>query len=250
MNNNELNNNLESTMPEQMPTPTPLDVVAPVEVSGSSFVPTDIPAPIEAPGVQPVLPEKPKKSRKGLFVLFGLVLVIIVAVVIYFVVFVKDDKKETKDPTSQEETKKPEEETRPNWDPKTSIIKEADSDNKLVCTSETAPYSGMVNKITYTYLYKDDVVVQVIIEDEMLFSKDTMQYYDYYVGSGNEEVEYQKSEYDNITIEVRQKKSSVSLAYAYDYTADASNPKNMLQDSDLDITSMQLKMNKLNFKCE
>lgn len=241
MNNNELNNNAE-----QMPIPTPLDVVAPVEVPGTvSTVPT---APVETVGVQ--TPEPPKiKKRKGLLIIIILLVLVLVGVAVYFFVF-KDNKKKEEKPETKEEEKKPEKEERPDWDPKTSVIKEKESDTKLVCTSETVPYSGIANVITYVYLYKDNSIVQVILEDEMIFSEEADKYYDYYVGSGLEEVDYLKAEYDNITAEVRQKKSSVSLAYAYDYTVDPNNPKNMLLDQGLDIVSMKIKLNGMGFECE
>lgn len=245
MNNNELNNNVTG----QMPTPASLDVVAPVEAPGTNVVPPTVSQPVEMPGMQQPAPKK--NSKKMLLIILSAVLFItIIGAVLYFVVFAKDKKDEKKDPEKQEESKKPGKEEKEDWDPKTSIIKEAESDTKLVCVSEEAPYSGMINKITYTYLYKDNMSVQVIIEDEMMFNDDSMKYYDYYVGSGLEEVEYQKAEYDNITIEVRQKSSSVSLAYAYDFTADPSNPKNMMSDKDLDIISMQTKMQNLGFECK
>lgn len=269
-NNNELNNNAlepqtidnnfnqqnaNSMMQEQMPTPASLDVVAPVEVPGGNPVPQMLFPNVEMPGVPAQQPNKKKGSKAPLFIVLGLLLVAVIGVAVYFLVFAKDKKepeKENKEPDKQEEQKEPEKEKneRPDWDPKTSIIKEADSDTKLICTSETAPYSGMMNRITYTYLYKDGVSVQLIIEDEMLFSDDTMKYYEYYVGSGLEEVDYQKSEYDNITIEVREKKESVSLAYAFDYTADSSNPKNMLIDKDLDQVRLTTKMQNQGFSCE
>lgn len=265
MNNNELNNNelvpqsnteipnqpvQESIMQESMPVPTSLDVVAPVEVPGSNQAPIMSVETVEMNGVPS--PHSTKNNKMILFIVLGLLLVAIAVAVVYFLVFAKDKKKENKEPDKQEETKKPEKEEneKDDWNPKNSIIKEAVSDTKLVCTSESSPYNGMLNKITYTYLYKDGVSVQLIIEDEMLFSEDTMKYYDYYVGSGLEEVDYQKSEYDNITIEVREKKESVSLAYAFDYTADPSNPKNMLMDKDLDQINLTTKMQKLGFSCK
>lgn len=201
--------------------------------------------------VAPVVSEKivkPKKKKKGLIIGFIILLVVIaISVGLYFIFFNKDDKKVEK-PAEEPQKETPWNEQRKDWDPTTSKIKEVKGDT-LTCTKEETS-EGMTNKIVYKHTYVDGIYSQVMIEDEMIFNEDTIKYYDYYSGAAQEEVEYQTETYDNITIEVREKKISVSLAYAFDLTASIDNPKNMLDDKDLTKDEMKLKMENLGFSCK
>ena len=205
---------------------------------------------IEAPGSSTVVSVPAKKSNNKKLIM--IVLFILIAAIIGGVVFflMSDDKKENQ-PTNQPNqpiSTEPVEEKK-DWDPSTSKIKMSSSATKLTCTYEEL-FNGMTNKITYTHLYEDGVYTQVVVEDEIIFNDDTIQYYDYYVGSALEEVEYETEMYDNITIEVREKKTSMSLAYSFDLTASTENPKNFVKDKDLTIEEMTSQMLNLGFKCE
>lgn len=220
-----------------------------VEVPG---MPNPVPV-VEAPGMETVetlgissqslMPDNKKtSSKKGLLILIGLILL---ALIIAVVVFLLLDKKDKEVPIDNPEQPVVEED----WDPTTSKIKISSGATKLVCTLEE-PFDGMTNKVTYTHLYKDGMYVQVVVEDEIIFTEDTIQYYNYYVGSAEEEVEYEEQAYDNIVIEVRKKKDSVSLAYSFDLTASPENPKNMLDDKDITMDDMKIQMANLGFICE
>lgn len=192
----------------------------------------------------PIQSSKEKKSMNKKVILIGVVVIILVVcgVAIFLLLNQGNDTK-----NNDSELNNPVVE--PDWDPSTSKIKISSSATKLECSMEEQ-FNGMTNKIVYTHLYEDDVYTQVIIEDEIIFTEDTIQYYDYYVGSAEEEVDYETQTYDNIIIEVREKKSSVSLAYSFDLTASSDNPKNMLDDKTLSKEDMKLKMENMGFTCK
>ena len=209
---------------------------------------------IEAPGLnpdsnnmtaqQPVQVPKEKKPMNKKVILIGVIIIVLIAVgVAIFLLLNNDDSNKTQEPTKEPEV------TEPDWDPATSKIKISPSATKLECSMEEE-FNGMKNKVVYIHVYEGDLYTQVVIEDEIIFNEDTIQYYDYYVGSAKEEVDYETEEYDNIVIEVREKKSSVSLAYSFDLTASPDNPKNMLEDKDLSKEDMKLKMENLGFICK
>lgn len=186
-----------------------------------------------------------KKSRDNKFLFIMLTIILVVVSVIVFL-SLNRDKKDELTPNDKQTTPVVEYK---DWDSSTSKIVINNNTTKLMCTLEE-PADGMVNKITYTHVYEDDVYVQIVIEDEMIFTNETLQYYDYFVGAAEEEVEYQTEMYDNITIEVREKKSSVSLAYSFDLTASAENSKNMLESKDVSMEDMKLEMENMGFICE
>ena len=209
---------------------------------------------IEAPGInpeannvvaqQPVQVPKEKKlmNKKNMFL--WLIVIVLVAVGIAIFLFLnKDDNNKTPEQPKEPVVKEPD------WDPSTSKIKISPSATKLECSMEEE-FNGMKNKVVYIHVYEEDVYTQVVIEDEIIFNEDTIQYYDYYVGSAKEEVAYETEAYDNIIIEVREKKSSVILAYSFDLTASTDNPKNMLDDKELSQEDMKLKMENLGFTCK
>ena len=206
---------------------------------------------------QTLQPSEVKKgSKKVIFILLILLILVVASIVTYFLVLNNGNKDESKKDNSnveEGETENSDDEskpaTRPDWDATKSIITKVDYNSELTCVLENSS-EDVTSKITYTYLYKDNVYVQVIIEDEAIFNEDTIKYYDYYVGANKEQLDEQLALYDNIIGEVRQKKSSVSLAYSFDLTASSDNPKNYLENKDVPMETMKISMEGMGFTCK
>lgn len=206
---------------------------------------------------QTLQPSEVKKgSKKVIFILLILLILVVASIVTYFLVLNngnKDESKKDNNNVEEGEIENSDDEskpaTRPDWDATKSIITKVDYNSELTCVLENSS-EDVTSKITYTYLYKDNVYVQVIIEDEAIFNEDTIKYYDYYVGANKEQLDEQLALYDNIIGEVRQKKSSVSLAYSFDLTASSDNPKNYLENKDVPMETMKISMEGMGFTCK
>lgn len=181
--------------------------------------------------VVPTQPEKKPMNKKRLFIVLGIILSVILVAVIIILFLNNNSKEEEKN------------------EPITPPIEENEVEIKLICTKEEL-LGDLKNKITYTHLYENNIYTRVEVEDEIIFTDDTIQYYDYYMGSAREQMKYEKQAYDNITIEVRGKESSVSLIYSFDLTASPGNPNNMLDDKDMTLEEMEQQMFEMGFICE
>jgi len=236
----------------EIPTPTALDTLAPVaekplmsELYNHQLETVELNH-VETIGMnsnQPISLQPSKNhNKKWLFIIVGILLIAVVAGIIYLFIFNNDNNKEQTENKGQVDVDD-------DWDPSTSKIVLNDSTSKLNCLLESNEYD-LQNKLMYTYLYDGDTYIQVVVEDEIIFTEETLQYYNYYVGSAEEEILSLEEMYDNVTAEVRQKKSSVSMAYSFDMTASEENPKNLLVSKDMSMKDMKIQMEEEGFICE
>lgn len=194
----------------------------------------------------------PKKKNNKLIIIIGGVVVLLVAtVLIYFLVIKKDDNKDNKK-NNNDDTKEEEKKGSGNvWDPSTSKIKEVTTADsiKLTC-KKTATTNEITDSSIIIYIFKDNLFLQAIIEEEIAFTKNSIKYYNYYALAAAEELAETDGTYDNVIMELRKKDMSISYIYSIDMTADATNPNNLLDSTGMNFDSAKLGLEKEGYVCE
>jgi AAA ATPase containing von Willebrand factor type A (vWA) domain len=263
-------------------------VIAPLEQPISAVAPTPIPVvqqplidnnqPMQSPygmsldqpqmlnTVQPIMQmpmavnaEQPKKSKKIFIIIF--VLLIVVAGAVYFIL--NKDKKETEKPSNSSSNSDSNSGSNSNsnsngntgsgyeWDPSTSkIVEIKDPDAvKLICKT-SSEYDSLKEESTVTYIYKEDIFLQAIIEEELFFTEASMNFYNYYLGQAEEDLKSEEGTYDNLIAEIRKKAYSISYVYSIDMSADPTNPKNLLDSSEMTYTEAKTQLESEGYTCK
>lgn len=247
------NSSNDAIPPVQMPVPASLDNIV---TQQQSVINPDVSIqPNIANNINNSVPNLPeKRNHKKLLLIIGIVLVLLIIVILVYFLVIKNDNNKTKSDPDKDNNNGIKDNISGGgnkWDPTKSIIVEVnDADAiKLKCKkSDESEFGTDASNIIYTF--KDNIFIQAIIEDEMLFSKDTIKYYEYYASAADEELNDNKDKYDNVVAEVRKKDMSVSYVYSVDMTADKENPKNLLNSTEMTYDSAKLELEKEGYVCE
>lgn len=240
-------------MPAQpeMPIPVSLDTIIPVQPEIIPVMP--IPEPIVSASATTNNP-KPK-NNKILFIILGLLIVLVVAILIYFLVLKKDNKNNNSNSNSNSNSSSNSSSNSNTgsgyeWDPSTSKIKEVTDAGaiKLLC-KKTSEIDDLISATTVKYIYKEDVFIQAIIDDEIIFNENSIKYYGFYLGSAEDEL-LNETKYDNIISEIQKKKMSISYVYSVDMTADPENQNNLLTSKTLSYESAKTQLMNEGYICE
>lgn len=245
-----------------MPLPASLDTIAtlpPVEAPlmseqtpqpniSSNLSQTSVPT-FNQPISESIPPKK--KNNKLIIIIGGVVVLLVATLLIYFLVIKKDDNKNNKE-NNNDDTKEEEKNGSGNvWDPSASKIKEVTTADsvKLTC-KKTETTNDITDSSIIIYIFKDNLFLQAIIEEEIAFTKNSIKYYNYYASAAAEELAETDGTYDNVIMELRKKDMSISYVYSIDMTADATNPKNLLDSTGLNFDSAKLGLEKEGYVCE
>lgn len=236
----------------EMPIPVPLDTIV-VLVQPEIVSPMLVPNVVGAPIPEIISNNKKQKNYKGLFIILGILLILVVAVLIYFLVLKKDEK-EPNDNSNSNSSSNSNSNTNTGsgyeWNPATSKIKEINDVDaiKLIC-KKTAEIDEIISGTTVKYIYKDGVFIQAIIDDEITFNENSIKYYEFYLGSAEDEI-LTETKYDNMITEIQKKKMSISYVYSVDMTADPTNPNNLLTSKSLTYESAKTQLKNEGYICE
>jgi len=211
-------------MNNNMPTPAPLPQQTPIQepIYSQNQVQLE----------QQAMPMSGKnKNKKTIILILVLILLVVAILGAYFVLF-KDDPEPKPEPNTNTNTatnSNTNTNGREEWNASKSIIKELNDVDavKLVCTERTTGLVTDVSQVTVIFLY--DTMRQIIVEESVELDDDTIEYYDYYLSSLTDVYEEMKNDNDNVILEIRKKKSAVSLAFSIDLSADIENPRNIFE---------------------